>query len=170
MPDLDEVRSESKGRRQKLHDFRAGCESGGQLDLDFSRLKELPERHVEAWLILKYGVRVLYELCCWDRELPASLTIAQRLGYMSMCKTRTAGSPGSPKSPCKKERAINYLTAHALSHIARVNYLTAHAHSFTLHVCIAACWQAIPKTRTSVALDDCQIGGTWSTVDRGSLA
>jgi len=37
MPDLDEVRSESKGRRQKLHDFRAGCESGGQLDLDFSR-------------------------------------------------------------------------------------------------------------------------------------
>ncbi len=82
MPDLDDVSREVKERRQQLEEFRVGCQSGEKLELEYSKLRKLPERVVVSWLVLKYGVEVICKLCCREQSLPKSLTVAQRLDIL----------------------------------------------------------------------------------------
>jgi uncharacterized protein YidB (DUF937 family) len=83
MPDLEEVRQEAKDKKQWLGEFSAGCQSGGKLGIDYGKLKKLPERQLESWLVLKYGLDTVYKFLSCHRSIPNAITEAQRLEVLS---------------------------------------------------------------------------------------
>ncbi len=83
LPDMEELSSGVKAKRQHVKEFKLGCDAGLKLDLDSSRLRRLPNNLIVVWLMLKFGVETIYRLCSYERLLPDSLTECQHLEFLS---------------------------------------------------------------------------------------